>query len=129
MVERKKTMKQIIFDETENHWHYFDCDGVELLDGDIIVHKNNGREEKLYLTDEGRLGTDATNPIWIKCGKASPCEYGIYPLEDNDMEDARLLPINDGLPHGTRKTYAEFEMEYSARCAAHTEKLRGKSGV
>lgn len=44
---------------------------------------------KVYLTTEGELGTDATNPSWIKSGRAVPCEYGIYPLcyaETNEVE-------------------------------------------
>lgn len=38
--------------------------------------------ETLYRTENGTLGTDATNPSWIASGRAVPCEYGIYPLED-----------------------------------------------
>lgn len=71
-------------------YRYFDMDGKELHDGDIIVHMNSGREEKLYLTEEGRLGTDATNPHWIEAGRAEPCEFGIYPLERSNLEDAKL---------------------------------------
>lgn len=71
-------------------YRYFDMDGKELHDGDVIVHTSTGKEEKLYLTDEGRLGTDATNPHWIETGRAVPCEYGIYPLENRDLEDAKL---------------------------------------
>ena len=31
------------------------------------------------------LGIDATNPSWIASGKARPCEYGIYPLDADDL--------------------------------------------
>lgn len=51
---------------------------------------NSGLEEKIFLTADGRLGTDATNPFWIKIGRAIPCEFGIYPLSCGDLEDARL---------------------------------------
>ena len=65
--------------------------GKELHDGDTIVYES-GREEKLYLTTDGTLGTDATNPHWISTGRAIPCEYGIYPLELSDLREARLKP-------------------------------------
>ena len=67
-----------------NEYHYFDKNGVELKDGDTIIWED-GRKEKIYLTDQGQLGTDATNPKWIETGRASACEYGIYPLEWSEM--------------------------------------------
>lgn len=70
-------------------YRYFDMEGRELHGGDTIIHEN-GQEEKIYLTADGLLGTDATNPYWIKTGKADPCEYGIYPLQYDDLVDARL---------------------------------------
>lgn len=63
---------------------YFDKNGVELFDGDTV--KFGDEVKKLYLTVDGELGTDATNPAWIKYGRAVPCEYGIYPLEISEME-------------------------------------------
>ncbi len=74
----------IIFENGK--FHYYDKNGVELKDGDTIVH-DNGRKEKLYLTDQDQLGTDATNPKWIETGRAVPCEYGIYPLEEAEMSE------------------------------------------
>ena len=38
--------------------------------------------QRVYATENGELGTDATNPKWIKSGRAVPCEYGIYPFEE-----------------------------------------------
>ena len=61
---------------------YFDDNGKEINAGDTILY--NGREEKVYLTTEGELGTDATNPHWIETGRAVPCEYGIYPFSHCD---------------------------------------------
>lgn len=58
---------------------YFDRNGNELHDGDIVEYAN-GRTEVLYLTVMGELGTDATNPEWIRTGRAEPGENGIYPL-------------------------------------------------
>lgn len=77
--------------EENGAYRYFDRDGKELHDGDTIVYES-GREEKLYLTTGGTLGTDATNPHWISTGRAIPCEYGIYPLEPSDLREARLKP-------------------------------------
>jgi len=78
-------MKSCIKYDSENGiFRYWDCEGNELHDGDV-VKTNDGSIKKLYLTDQGTLGTDATNPSWIESGKAVPCEYGVYPLEDSDM--------------------------------------------
>ena len=66
--------------------HYFDRNGTELHDGDTIRYES-GETQKLYLTENGRLGTDATNPVWIADGRAVSCEYGIYPLEEEETEE------------------------------------------
>lgn len=67
-------------------YRYFDKNGTELRDGDIIRY-DSGNEEKLYLTMNGRLGMDATNPSWVKSGRAIPCEYGVYPLEYSETKE------------------------------------------
>lgn len=67
-------------------YHYIDKEGNELHDGDFI-RWDSGKIEKLYLTDKGRLGTDATNPLWVANGRAVECEYGIYPLDYGDMKE------------------------------------------
>ena len=61
---------------------YFDAEGSELHDGDT-VHMD-GREQPVYLTEGGYLGTDATNPVWVASGRAAPCEYGVYPFCEAD---------------------------------------------
>lgn len=66
-------------------WHYFDKNGIEIVEGDSIRY-DDGKVKKVYPTEEGHLGTDATNPIWIERGKAVPCEYGIYPIEEKELE-------------------------------------------
>ena len=76
--------------EDNGKYHYFDRNGIELKDGDIICYED-GRKEKLYLTAEGRLGADATNPSWIESGRAVPCEYGIYPLEYEEIYPAPVF--------------------------------------
>lgn len=48
---------------------------------------------KLYLTVDGRLGTDATNPSWLESGRAFPCEWGIYPLENKEMFDIVKIDV------------------------------------
>ena len=67
---------------------YFDIRGAEIRDGDTVLL--DGREQKVYLTDGGCLGTDATNPAWVASGRAAPCEYGVYPF--NEADEPELLP-------------------------------------
>lgn len=63
---------------------YFDKNGNRITDGDTIKW-DDGKMEKVYTTDEGELGTDATNPKWIEFGMAVECEYGIYPFTEQDL--------------------------------------------
>ena len=42
---------------------YLDDNGVEIHEGDIVLY--NGNEERVYLTEDNKLGTDATNPSCI----------------------------------------------------------------
>lgn len=76
----------MVYDEVNDKYVYFDKNGVMLQDRDIIVYAD-GREEKLYETTDGRLGTDATDRHWIETGRAVPCEYGIYPLEYAELAE------------------------------------------
>jgi len=62
--------------------HYYDDNGEEIHEGDTVLM--NGKEERVYLTQDECLGTDATNPKWIENGRAVPCEYGIYPFNYHD---------------------------------------------
>lgn len=88
------TMKAIIrntmIEDEEGKVHYFDNNGHELHDGDTVSIAG-GEPKKLYRTDDGQLGTDATNPKWIEWGRASECEFGIYALDNVDMEDIVLM--------------------------------------
>lgn len=68
---------------TRNGWEYFDKNGTPLYEGDVVIFPS-GAWRILYRTEDGKLGTDATNRKWILSGKAVPCEYGIYPLEVAD---------------------------------------------
>lgn len=61
---------------------YYDIHGTEIHDGDTVLL--DGREKKVYLTEDGCLGTDATNPAWVESGRAAPCEYGVYPFYGAD---------------------------------------------
>lgn len=72
--------------EKNNTYRYFDKHGVELHDGDVI-RWDSGKTEMVYATENGFLGTDATNPKWIELGRAVPCEYGCYPLENSDLAE------------------------------------------
>lgn len=73
-------------------YHYFDKNGVEITEGCKIKFPN-GKIEVIYLTTNGKLGTDATNPAWIESGRAGCCEYGIYPLTREDTEEVEV--VND----------------------------------
>ena len=69
---------------------YFDRNGKEITEGCTIRYEN-GRTMKVYLTEDGELGTDATNPAWIAKGKAVPCEYGIYPLQLCETKEVEVI--------------------------------------
>ena len=74
---------------------YFDKNGKEIKEGCEIkwVHgdKSLERVEQVYRTENDELGTDATNPIWIDRGWAVPCEYGVYPLTEEDTEMVEVV--------------------------------------
>jgi hypothetical protein len=69
---------------------YFDKNGVEITDG-CEIRFQNGSTKTVYLTECGNLGTDATNPKWIESGRAVPCEYGIYPLTEEDTYEVEVV--------------------------------------
>ena len=71
---------------------YYDTQGNELDDGDIVTI-DGAHLQMLYRTEQGFLGTDATNPAWIMTGRAEPCEMGIYPLENGDMKTIRKVGV------------------------------------
>ena len=64
---------------------YFDKNGKEIVT-DCIVRYPCGNEMIVYETIDGELGVDATNPKWIESGRAVPCEYGIYPFDNDETE-------------------------------------------
>jgi hypothetical protein len=74
---------------------YFDRNGreitedcmVKILHGDICLE----RIERVYLTTDGQLGTDATNKNWIARGWATECEYGIYPFTNEELEQIEVI--------------------------------------
>ena len=74
---------------------YFDRNGKEITEGCKIkcLHgdKSLERIEKVYRTEDGELGTDATNPRWIETGRAVPCEFGIYPLTKEETEMVEVV--------------------------------------
>lgn len=73
------------YNESQGVFVYYDCNNVQLHEGDMV--SINGREpEKLLLTVDGELGTDATNPSWIKNGRAFEGEFGVYPLDHEDLK-------------------------------------------
>lgn len=77
--------------KTENgKYKYFDKNGKEILENCVIRYPD-GKERIVYRTVEDELGIDATNPKWIENGRAVPCEYGIYPLNEDDTETAEVV--------------------------------------
>ena len=74
---------------------YFDRNGKEITEGCTIkylhVNKSLQRTEKVYRTENNKLGTDATNPKWIESGRAVPCEFGIYPLTEEELEMVEVV--------------------------------------
>ena len=73
---------------------YFDRNGKEITEGCKIKYTNlipKGKIMEVYMTEEGELGIDATNPKWIESGRAFPCEYGIYPLTEEETEDVEIV--------------------------------------
>ena len=75
---------------------YVDKHGNVIYDGDFVKY-DNGDIKEVYLTEEGNLGVDATNPLWIESGRAVPCEYGIYPFESDDLLSVEVIPREDYL--------------------------------
>lgn len=74
---------------------YFDRNGKEITNGCKIKYLHGDkvleRVEKVYSTEENELGIDATNPIWVDRGLAVPCEYGIYPLTEEETEIVEVV--------------------------------------
>lgn len=73
-----------------NKARYFDKNGVEITE-DCKIKYADGTIKEVYLTESETLGTDATNPKWIEWGRAVPCEYGIYPLEEEETEEVEVV--------------------------------------
>ena len=73
---------------------YHDRNGVELNAGDYIKLNEYAQPQMLYEWEDEYgnkgLGTDATNPAWIKSGRAVPCEFGIYNLNHEDMQSCEV---------------------------------------
>lgn len=70
---------------------YMDKNG-DVINADDYIKYPSGRVERVYLTEDGCLGTDATNPDWIKSGRAVPCEYGIYPFSAEELIECEVIP-------------------------------------
>jgi len=62
-------------------YNYFDKHRNPILPGYLVQVDGCSEPDKVYLTEENRLGTDATSKSWLKAGKAYPCMMGIYPFE------------------------------------------------
>lgn len=69
---------------------YYDKNGSQITAGCQIKYPS-GEVKTAYLTSENELGTDATNPEWIRSGRAVPCEYGIYPLTLSETDEVEVV--------------------------------------
>ena len=69
---------------------YYDKNGKQISEGDL-VRFDDGRIKTMYITEEGELGEDMTNPRWIENGWANECEYGILPLTTDDCAEAEVI--------------------------------------
>lgn len=69
---------------------YFDKNGKEIVKNSKIRFQS-GYVMIVYETDTGELGIDATNPRWIKNGRAEPCEFGIYPLTNTTTDTVEVV--------------------------------------
>ena len=82
------------YDKELKKERYFDKNGEEILAGDYIKMSDFAEPKMVYEYEDEYgdygLGTDATNPVWIEIGRAVPCEYGIYPLTDDDTNNCVL---------------------------------------
>lgn len=70
---------------------YFDRNGKEITEGCMIKYIYEERIREIYRTENDELGIDATNPKWIESGRAVPCEFGIYPLEEAELEEIEVI--------------------------------------
>ena len=87
--KRKNEVKKMIKIENGKR-HYFDKNEVEITEGCKIRYPD-GSVKEVYLTEEYELGTDATNPVWVKNGWAFACDYGIYPLTESETYDVEVM--------------------------------------
>lgn len=83
-------MKKACIDYTTDPATYYDRNGDVLDEGVVIKYVSTGLTHELVRTEAGLLGYDATNPAWVKRGKAVPFEYGVYPLEETELVDVEI---------------------------------------
>ena len=69
---------------------YYDKNGSQITAGCKIKYPS-GEVKTVYLTSENELGTDATNPEWIRSGRAFECEYGVYPLTLSETNEVVVV--------------------------------------
>ena len=90
---------------------YHDRNGVELNAGDYIRLNEYAQPQMLYEWEDEYgnkgLGTDATNPAWIKSGRAVPCEFGIYNLNSEDMKYCEVCG-KDPIPLPEKQTTLKY---------------------
>lgn len=85
--------KKGCIEELNGSNRYYDKNGREITEGDF-VRLEDGKVHMIYAWgseyDSG-LGTDATNPSWIKNRRATACQNGIYRLTLGDVRDGEIV--------------------------------------
>lgn len=77
----------------DGKYRYFDKNGTEITEG-CMIKWPDGRKQKIHHTENDELGTDATNPVWVANGRAFPCQFGIYPLTNEETEEIEVVEFD-----------------------------------
>lgn len=86
--------RHIIWNEEARRYQYFDKNFNEVHKGDFLT---DGKRvyEVFQVEGEQELGRDATNPLWVRSGRAAPAQYGLYKFDEQDMQEMWLCEKPD----------------------------------
>lgn len=90
VVKHKKPNQARIETDENEKLHYYDKNGNEIYHG-MTIRLDDDTETIVYRSDDDKIGIDVTNPVLIELGKAQPCQYGIIPLTEEDLEEIEVL--------------------------------------
>lgn len=57
---------------------YFDVNGTQIKAGMFIMHKDDDHAEKVYTSDDGDLGINASNEAWLERHGGNRELYPLY---------------------------------------------------